>query len=129
MNMDTVDNTNEENNFPPLSKKEIRELKAAEKALTDAAKLDPKIRPSPKNKNVNRKRLYDAINSSLAEYVDSYMLMGFDTNGKEIVLVNIRSSLEDRALKNLVEDVVGNGMFMSPGNGGLQTDEDDDSDE
>lgn len=51
-----------------------------------------------------KQRLAVSINSRLNEYIDSYILIGFDVHGNDVILVNSMNEMENRALRNLVED-------------------------
>lgn len=84
------------------------ELKKIEKLLAKADKLpEPVIRRIPKHRSVKeREHLGMAIAQTLSEYTDCYILLGFDTHGNSMVLINSANNLESRALSDLVEDFV-----------------------
>jgi len=81
------------------------ELNNVEKMLSKIDNKAPNIRKPYKPKSLKEKeRLGRAIASSLSEYTDCYILLGFDTNGNALVLINSANNLESRALSDLVED-------------------------
>ncbi len=81
------------------------ELKNIEKMLSKIDNKAPNIRKPYKPKSLKEKeKLGKAIASSLSEYTDCYILLGFDTNGNALVLINSANNLESRALSNLVQD-------------------------
>lgn len=114
--MNMSNEVSEKDEWPDLNKDEIRKIKALEKS---SAKLEPKIRRTPRK--TDRAKLCDSINSRLSEYCDSYIFLGFDTNGQETVLLNIQSPLEHRALMNLLEEFTSNTL-----GGGFHMIDDDD---
>ena len=81
------------------------ELNNVEKMLSKIDKKVSNIRKPYKSKSLKEKeKLGKAIASSLSEYTDCYILLGFDTNGNALVLINSANNLESRALSNLVQD-------------------------
>lgn len=81
------------------------ELNDVEKLLSKVDKKKPNIRKPHKPKSLKEKeKLGKAIASILSEYTDCYILLGFDTNGNAMVLINSANNLESRALSNLVQD-------------------------
>jgi len=105
------------------------DLKKIEKVLKEVNNKKPsKVRKTPKALSAkDKQRLGTAIASSLSEFVDCYILLGYDVNGNSLVLINSQNNLESRALSNLLED------FMTTGDNSLNVsfddDDDDDSDE
>lgn len=86
------------------------ELNKVEKMLSKIDNSEPKVRRPHKPKSIKEKeRLGKAIATSLSEYTDCYILLGFDTNGNSMVLINSTNNLESRALSNLVQDFLGSG--------------------
>lgn len=104
------------------------DLKKVEKLLKDTNnKKAPKVRKKPKILSQKEKqRLGTAIASTLSEFVDCYILLGFDVNGNSMILINSHNNLESRALSDLVEDFMttgGSSISMSLDN---EDEEDDD---
>jgi short subunit fatty acids transporter len=84
------------------SKSDIRKI---EKILESADKKEPTIRRKPKQKTPEEKyKLGNAIATVLAEYTDCYILVGFDTSGNDMILVNSANNMEMRALSDLASD-------------------------
>lgn len=81
------------------------EIKKIEKFLENIDNSEPKIRKKPKMLSPKQKeRLGKSIGNAMSEYMDCYIMMGFDTNGNSVVLVNSSSNLEIRALTDLLHD-------------------------
>jgi hypothetical protein len=103
------------------------DFKKVEKLLKDITnKKAPKVRKKPKDLSVKEKqRLGSAIASTLSEYVDCYILLGFDVSGNSMVLINSHNNLESRALSDLIED------FMTTGGNSVNFgfDEEDEEDD
>jgi hypothetical protein len=105
------------------SESDLKKVENFLKGLND--KKAPKVRRKPKSLSVKEKqKLGTAIASTLSEFVDCYILLGFDVNGNSMILINSNNNLESRALSDLVED------FMTTGgsniNMGFESDEDED---
>ena len=91
------------------------DLKAIEKFLLSISKKVDKPRRRGKNLDAQaRKKLSMAIAQTLSEYVDCYVLFGFDTHGNSTVLINSANNMESRALSDLVEDFLSSGQW-NPG--------------
>lgn len=106
------------------------DLKKVEKFLKDINKQkEPRVRKKPKALSLKEKQqLGTAIANRLSEFVDCYIMLGFDTNGNSMILINSNNNLESRALSDLVEDFMttgGSSINMSLDN--VEDDEDDDS--
>lgn len=101
------------------------DLKKVEKFLKGIPdKKAPKVRRKPKALSPKEKqRLGTAIASTLSEYVDCYILLGFDVNGNSMILINSHNNLESRALSDLVED------FMTTGGSSISMSLEDDEGE
>ena len=105
------------------------DLKKVEKFLKGVNnKKEPKVRRKPKALSLKEKqKLGTAIASILSEFVDCYILLGFDVNGNSMILINSNNNLESRALSDLVED------FMTTGgsniNIGFESEEDEEDDQ
>lgn len=91
------------------------ELKALEKFLSGISKKVDKPRRRSKNLSPQaRKQLSTAIAQTLSEYMDCYILCGFDTHGNSTVLINSANNMESRAIADLVEDFLSSGQW-NPG--------------
>lgn len=90
---------------PPENPSES-DFKKVEKFLKDITnKKAPKVRKKPKALSIKEKqRLGFAIANTLSEYVDCYILLGFDVSGNSMVLINSNNNLESRALSDLIDD-------------------------
>jgi hypothetical protein len=98
------------------------ELNDVEKLLSKVGKKNPNIRKPYKPKSLKEKeKLGKTIASILSEYTDCYILLGFDTNGNAMVLINSANNLESRALSNLVQD-----FLVTEGESSESVDFDDD---
>jgi len=74
------------------------------------ASSDPKI-PKPRKKakptTINeRKRFADQIMKSMSEYMDCYVIIGFDIHGNSVSLMHTESELEYRGLSDALGDFV-----------------------
>jgi hypothetical protein len=112
----------------PLENPSESDLEKIEKFLKDIPdKKTIKVRKNPKVLSDEEvQRLCTSIVGALSEFMDCYILLGFDVNGNSIVISNSRSDLESRALSTLAEDFLtigGNNINM-----GFESDEDDDID-
>lgn len=115
----------DENKNEP-SESEIKKVEKLLKSINN--KKTPKPRKTPKNLSMKEKQqLGTAIASTLSEFVDCYILLGFDVNGNSLVLINSGNNLESRALSDLVEDFMTTGGRSSDVN--LDAGEPDDSDD
>lgn len=112
-----------------LSKRQIAELKRVEKVLDDSKKLNPKPRSDIKNTIKNRQRMYDTVNRRLSEFMDTYMLIGFDCNNNEIVIMNMPNAKDERALNDLVRDVVNAPITINMQHPHQESDDDYDEDD
>jgi hypothetical protein len=96
---------NEYPDYPPLTPEEIVELKKIEATINRSRKLSPRIK---KNINFNdKKRNYTAIAMGLEEYLDSYILIGFDSNGNDYVATKALTPLDIIGLNSLIQKVTG----------------------
>jgi hypothetical protein len=85
------------------------EMKKIEDFLKKTANKKVNLRKKQKNLSLKEKQqLAISINNKIIEHMDSYILLGFDTHGNDVILVNSANELENRALRNLVED------FLTP---------------
>jgi hypothetical protein len=99
--MTTISNNVDDKNKQP-SKSDIKKI---EKMLEAAGKKEPVVRRKPKKLSQEEKyKIGTAIATSLSEYTDCYILLGFDTNGNSMILVNSANDLETRALSDLAAD-------------------------
>lgn len=81
------------------------ELKKIDELLkqTEGKKLN--LRKKKKKLSLSEKQqLAVSINNKLNEHIDSYILIGFDVHGNDVIIVNSANEMENRALRNLVED-------------------------
>ena len=101
------------------------DLKKIEKVLQDVnSKKTPKVRKKPKALSAkDKQRLGTAIASSLSEFVDCYILLGYDVNGNSLILINSQNNLESRGLSDLLED------FMTTGGNSINIAFDEDADD
>lgn len=91
------------------------DIKKIEKMLENSQKKEPNIRRKSKQLSVEEKyKLGNSIATVLSEYTDCYILLGFDTNGNEMILVNSRNNMEKRALADLASDFMDMGGFDFP---------------
>jgi hypothetical protein len=91
------------------------EMKAIEKLLSRISKKVDKPRRTGKTLSEQaRRHLSVAIAQTLSEYVDCYILFGFDTHGNSTVLINTANNMESRALSDLVDDFMAAGQW-NPG--------------
>jgi len=109
---------------PPENPSES-DFKKVEKFLKDITdKKAPKVRKKPKVLSIKEKqRLGSAIASALSEYVDCFILLGFDVSGNSMVLINSNNNLESRALSDLIDD------FITTGDNGIDVEDDEDEDD
>lgn len=111
----------------PSNKLSAAENKAVEKFLTGVNQENagkPRRKPhqmSPEEK----RRIHTAISSMLSEYMDCFIIFGFDMGGNSTVLINTANNLESRGLSDLVEDFLSSGIWSS----GAYRIEDDDEEE
>ena len=100
------------------------DLKKIEKVLKEVNNKKPsKVRKKPKTLSAkDKQRLGTAIASSLSEFIDCYILIGYDVNGNSLVLINSQNNLESRGLSDLLED------FMTTGSDSLSVSYDEDDD-
>lgn len=106
------------------------DIKKIEKMLGSAKKQDTNIRRKSKKLSVEEKyRLGNSIASILSEFTDCYILIGFDTNGNEMVLVNSRNGMEMRALSDLASDFMDMGGFAFPSFSSSEENSDNDEEE
>lgn len=106
------------------SESDLKKVENFLKGIPD--KKAPKVRKKPKALSQKEKqRLGTAIAGTLSEFVDCYILLGFDVNGNSMILINSHNNLESRALSDLVED------FMTTGGSSITMglDEPDDEDD
>ena len=76
--------TKDDDGFPPLSEKEIKDLKKFERVIAESGHLDPKIRKVPA-KLPSQKKTSNAIESVLSEHMDSFILhSGYKALGDSI---------------------------------------------
>lgn len=97
------------------SKSDIKKMK---KLLDSVENLEtPKLRRTPKQKTAKEKAaLGMAIAHTLSEYTDCYVLLGFDTNGNSMILINSANNLETRALSELIQELLDMQMFQGRNN-------------
>lgn len=82
-----------------------QEIKNIEEFLEQNKNKSLNIRKKKKNLSLSEKqRLALAINNKLNEHIDSYILIGFDVHGNDVIIVNSTNNMENRALRNLIED-------------------------
>lgn len=95
------------------------EMKKIEEFLKKTANKKVNLRKKQKKLSLSEKqKLAVCINNKITEHIDSYILLGFDTNGNDVILINSANELENRALRNLVEDfLTPYGMSESPSSG------------
>lgn len=106
------------------------DLKKVEKLLKDINKQkEPRVRKKPKALSLKEKQqLGTAIANRLSEFVDCYIMLGFDTNGNSLILINSANNLESRALSDLVDDfILTGGSSVNMNLDFPDDDEDDDS--
>lgn len=102
------------------------DIKKIEKMLENSEKKEPNIRRKSKKLSVEEKyKLGNSIATVLSEYTDCYILLGFDTNGNDMMLVNSRNSMEMRALSDLASDFMDLGGFGFPSITSSSSEEDD----
>lgn len=81
--------------------------------LDKVHKKEVKIRKISKQVPLEQKeQMGNAIASRLSEYVDSYILIGYDTNDDSLALVSCESEKEKRALANLLDDFIETSNFF-----------------
>ncbi len=64
----------------------------------------PKIRNRIKRTPKEQQHIKDAIKTVLSEYLDCFIIFGFDPDGQESIIVKTSSSIEQRAIGDLLED-------------------------
>ena len=74
------------------------------------ASSDPKV-PKPRKKGKpttvsERKKFGENVMRSMSEYMDCYVIVGFDIHGGSISLIHSESELEYRALSDALGDFV-----------------------
>lgn len=90
---------------PDKDKISNSDLKKIEDLLKQAQNQKVNLRKNKKKLSLSEKqRLALSINSKLNEHIDSYILLGFDVNGNDVIIVNSTNEMESRALRNLLED-------------------------
>ena len=83
----------------------------------------PKVRKKRKVLSErDKQKLCSAIVSRLSEFLDCYILLGYDVNGNSLVLINSQNNLESRGLSDLLEDF----MITGGNNVNLIFDDEDD---
>lgn len=109
-----------ENDYPPLSKEEIKEMKKIEKTLNHA---DNSPQPRVKhNLNVHEKqKIYTAITTRLEEFLDSYIVIAFDTKGNDYSIIKAPTAIDFLGLKSLAEKIMDKVIMHD-----LENDDDDD---
>ena len=91
------------------------DIKKIEKMLGNSEKKETNIRRKSKKLSVEEKyRLGNSIATVLSEFTDCYILIGFDTNGNEMVLINSRNNMEKRALSDLASEFMDMAGFEFP---------------
>ncbi len=89
------------------------EIKDIEKLLSKVKKEVSKPRKRGKALSIQEKQhLSNNIARLLSEYVDCYILFGFDVHGNSTVLINTANNMESRALADLVDDFMSSGQWM-----------------
>ena len=53
---------------------------------------------------LERKNNYESVCRILEEYLNSYVILGFDTYGGEFVIINAKSDMEKRSISDLMKD-------------------------
>lgn len=96
---------NERPDYPPLTPEEIVEVKKVEAAISRSRKLSPRVKKNINNKD--KKRNYVAMSMGLEEYLDSYILIGFDSNGNDYVVTKALTPLDTIGLNGLIKKVTG----------------------
>ena len=107
------------------------ELKKINELLkqTEGKKLN--LRKKKKKLSLSEKQqLAISINNKLNEHIDSYILIGFDVHGNDVIVVNSANEMENRALRNLVEDFLLPFDFQDihPSKNSQDSDDEDDED-
>ena len=99
----------------PSNKPTAAENKAVDKFLAGVDQGNVgKPRRKPHQMTPEEKRhLHMAINSALGEYMDCFIVFGFDMGGNSTVLINTANNLESRGLSDLVEDFLSSGIWSS----------------
>lgn len=99
------------------------DVENAENVLNNLSEIEPNLRKTHKNISFNEKRrLGLSVSNAISQYIDNYVLCGFDTHGNSVVIVNSRNNMESRALADLLGDFVENSDIM---NGSYIDDEED----
>lgn len=111
--------------FPPLTPEEIKERKEIEKLLSNTKKLNPRIKKTEKSQKQKQKQ-YEMVCNYLSEFLDSYVILGFDTSGEDFVSMKYNNPMERRGLTNLVDEFFSMHFENLSNAQGNNTEEDDD---
>lgn len=104
-----MDELRNDENIP--TKEEKQELDKVEQVIKQSRKLSPKIKKAILNIK-EKKRNYDALTSRLEEMLDSYLVIGFDNNGNDYIVVKAPTPQDNLALNALIDRFV-DGHFTS----------------
>jgi hypothetical protein len=102
--------------FPPLTPEEVKEHKRLDKILDGLPHITPKPKDKPKSTK-QKIKIYDTVRKFLDEYLDTYVIIGFDTAGDEFVMRHNRNPMEMRALNDILNEYFDNGNEMSDEDG------------
>lgn len=100
----------EEHKLTPEEEQEI--MKMLESAANAANKPHKprSTKYTPKN-HKQRGQLNDAIINRMDEFLNCFLMLGFDTNGSPTIIIDADSELESRALSDLLQEFVQKTMF------------------
>lgn len=86
----------------PSSPEEEKEKKYAEKIIAGLNKINPKIRK--KSRSVSeQEQLYKVVTNVLAEWLDCFLIVGYNTSGQEFIMMRSESSMQKQAISGLLD--------------------------
>lgn len=91
--------------FPPLTPKEIKEQKKIDKLRSQVEQLNPKTKKKPLCA-AHRKRINDALDARVSEFLDAFLIVGFDNSGQSTMVLRCKADMEERAIKDLVQEFI-----------------------
>lgn len=99
-----------EHGLTPEEEKEIMEMlqRASNAPSNNLAPKSTKF--SPKN-NIQRGQLSEAIINRMDEFLNCFLMIGFDTNGSPTIIIDADNDMEARALSDLLQEFVQKTMF------------------
>lgn len=82
---------------------DLAAIKQADVVISKSKKLNPRPRAGRKT-HKERERESKIITRFMTEFLDTFVVIGYNTSGEECVIMKYSNPLEERALTNLMDE-------------------------